>query len=168
MGEDKFDLSKLTWALGSTPIQIEFGIVDFSTNIKEDNEMGFVSKNDYEKAIGQVKKYEERQIKIKQFKTELGKRLKEFDKTSFKTKDNRIIFAGYYGDKYDNGHIKIGEAICDESDVYNKLLGKLIAVRKALGMKIDDIVEVVEPKKNNWMDAYKGNGQTYTFTCDLK
>ena len=100
----------------------------------------------------------------------MGQRLKEFNKFTFKIKNNSVIFAGYFIDKNDNNHIKIGYSICSEDDIFNKLLGKLIAVRKALGMKIDDIVEIVEvvdPKKNNWMNVYKSNGQTLTIKCDV-
>jgi len=122
--------------------------------------MNFISKEDYEKAIKKVKEYEERENKISRFKTELGQRLKEFNKFTFKIKNNSVIFAGYFIDKNDNDHIKIGYSICSEDDIFNKLLGKLIAVRKALGLKIDDIVEVVEPvkKRGNIITAIDSNG----------
>jgi len=110
--------------------------------------MSFVTEKEYNDSIGRVKEYINRQSKIERFKSELGKHLDEFDKFTFRIKDNRIIFAGYKIDDYKNeDKVVIGESICNKDDAFDKLFGKLIAVRKALNLKIDDIVEIVEPIK---------------------
>jgi hypothetical protein len=127
-------------------------------NIKENDKMNFVSEKEYLDAVSKVKDYETRQDKILRFKRELGKRLEEFDKFTFKTKNNKIIFAGYIAPNYIyTDRLLVGEAICDEKDQFDKLLGKLIAVRKSLGLKIDDIVDIVEPIKSSgvaYCDGY--------------
>jgi small nuclear ribonucleoprotein (snRNP)-like protein len=110
--------------------------------------MNFVTEKEYNDSIGKVKEYVDRQSKINRFKSELGKHLDEFNKFTFRIKDNRIIFAGYKIDDYKNeDKVVIGVSICNKDDVFDKLFGKLIAVRKALNLKIDDIVEIVEPIK---------------------
>ena len=130
--------------------------------------MEFVSEKEYMDAINRVKDYEKREQKIVQFKSELGRRLEEFDKFKFKIKDNRVIFAGYFVDKNDNDHLVISEAICSSDDKFNKLLGKLIAVRKALGLNINDIVDIVEPiKKSDIITFCSGNGEAFSLACDI-
>lgn len=79
---------------------------------------------------------------------ELGERLQEFVKFNFKKKNNRIIFAGYMVDKNNKERLVIGESECSITDKFDSVIGKLIAVRKSLGMKIDDVCEIVEPKHN--------------------
>ena len=121
--------------------------------------MNFVTEKEYNDSIGKVKEYINRQSKIERFKSELGNHLDGFDKFTFRVKDNRVIFAGYKIDDYKNeDKVVIGESVCCKDDVFDKLFGKLIAVRKALNLKIDDIVEIVEPiKKANsvvYCDGY--------------
>jgi hypothetical protein len=107
--------------------------------------MDFVSGKEYNDAICKVRDYITRQSKIDRLKSELGKHLDEFDKFTFRIKNDRIIFAGYK-DYINEDKLVIGESICCKDDVFDKMLGKLIAVRKALNLKIDDIVDIVEPK----------------------
>jgi hypothetical protein len=108
--------------------------------------MNFVSEEEYNNSIIKVRDFIFRQDKIDRFKSELGKHLDEFDKFTFRIKNNRVIFAGYEVNGSENKLI-IGESICSNDDVFDKLFGKLIAVRKSLNLKIDDIIEIVEPKK---------------------
>jgi len=106
----------------------------------------FVTDKEYGEAQVIVEAYEHRQYRIEQFKKELGSRLKDFIKSTFRIKDNRIIFSGYFLDKASNDFLVVGVTECSDSDIYDKVLGKLIAVRKALGIRVDDIIEVIEPK----------------------
>lgn len=109
--------------------------------------MKFVTKEQYKNAVEQVKLYEQRQKKIEQLKKELGVHLDKFFKFSFKTIRNETIFAGYMLDENNKNMVLIGSSYCNKTDKYNPLFGKLIAVRKALKIDIEDIVELAEPKK---------------------
>lgn len=108
--------------------------------------MQFVSQEQYHKAQEQIKLFEERQARYETFRKELGARLQEFEKFAFKRKGNRIIFAGYK-----DGKVLIGESECDtKQDKFDFMLGKLICVRRSLGLNdISDIIKIIEPKENN-------------------
>jgi len=121
---------------------------------KSNNEGNFVSKTQYQEAQDQIKLYEARQAKINRFKKELGFRLaNDFIKFTFRQRDNRTIFAGYFIDREEE-RLVLSETICSDDDVFDKDLGKLIAVRKSVGENIDDIVEIIELKSKGNMQPY--------------
>jgi hypothetical protein len=137
--------------------------------------MDFVSENEYKKAIGQVESYVKRENKIKYLNEELGHLLKDFIKFKFRTKNNRTIFAGYYIDENNKEKMIIGETVCDKDDVFDKFIGKIVAVRKALDMEIDDIIDVVEPKRTSGItvrfdsiDVQRFAQQLATTTTNIK
>ena len=116
----------------------------------------FVSEKQLQEAQEQIKLFNERQDRLENYKKELGYHLDGFIEFTFRQRNERTVFAGYFVDKGDVKRLVLSETICSKDDVFDKSLGKLIAVRKALGMKIDDIVEVVEPK-NKLESTIKNN-----------
>jgi hypothetical protein len=91
----------------------------------------------YDDAAKLVKRLDERDTKIKSFKIELGALLQTFSKIVFqkfpKTGQMGIIFAGLSDDK-----LKAGASKCN-NDPFIEEIGKLLAVRRALGKATTDI-----------------------------
>lgn len=112
--------------------------------------MQFISNEQYQKAQQDVKAFEERQARYETFRQELGIRLQDFEVFNFKRKGNRIIFAGCIINENNNVKVLIGESECKTTeDEFDAMLGKLIAVRKAMKLNIDDIIDIVEPKNTS-------------------
>lgn len=101
----------------------------------------YPNKSEYEKALETVKQYEERQATLKRLEKDLSFHLSKFDTIKFKIdkKKGRVIFTGVI-----DGQIKIGESVCAIGDDFNETIGKLIAIKKSLGLDISDVVEHVE------------------------
>ncbi len=89
-----------------------------------------------------------KQQKLKAVKKEISEKLRGLDPDSFMFKINEkkdeVIFSIYLC-----GKVKVGTSKCNSTDVYNKDLGRLIAMRKAYGEGIEDLVELVEPREFN-------------------
>ena len=106
----------------------------------------YPSKSEYERALDVVSKYEKRQETLQRLTSDLSHHLQKFETIKFKVskKEGKVLFTGVI-----DGQIKIGESVCAKEDVFNEVIGKLIAVKKALGLDISDVVEHVE--RNKWL-----------------
>lgn len=102
----------------------------------------FPNEQEYKKALEVKEKYEKRQKELQWVKNELSRELQQFDQVKFEAdKDKRIVvFSGIT----QTGKLKMAIAKCSVFDVFNKDIGKLIAVRRALKKDIDDVVKLVE------------------------
>lgn len=105
------------------------------------------SQNEYQKAQETVKQFEERQQQLANVNKELGYKLQQFNSFNFKVnkKNREIMFAGYL--ESDN-KVKMSISKCKPKDKWEESIGKLIAVKKALGEDISEIVELVEVEKS--------------------
>lgn len=94
-----------------------------------------------------VDKYNQRQEELAFVKKELAFKLSKFSDVKFRInkKDKDVTFAGLYNDN----KVKLGIAKCSYGDKFNQDIGKLIAVKKALGESIDDIEKLVEKESFN-------------------
>ena len=103
----------------------------------------YPTKASYESALQGVKEYEERQSNLKRLANDLSFHLQKFDNFKFKVnkKEGKVLFTGVLKD---NGEIKIGESVCSSGDKFLDIIGKLISIKKSLGLCVDDIVEHVE------------------------
>ena len=102
------------------------------------------SKFSYEQALEIVKAYEKRQNQLKDLQHELSTELSMFNSVSFKIdkKEEEVIFSGYLESV---GKVLIGRSKCAKEDLYEEVIGKLIAVKLALGEDVKGVVELVEP-----------------------
>lgn len=113
-------------------------------NIKKENDIvNTPTKESYENALDIVKRYEERQKQLEQLKKDLSYKLSKFTDKKFKInkKDKEVIFTGVI-----DGKLVVGKSICAKDDKYEDVIGKLIAVKKALNEDITDVVKLVERK----------------------
>jgi hypothetical protein len=103
------------------------------------------SKQSYEQALETVKAYEKRQAQLQSLKETLSIKLKAFENVSFKVdkKKGEVLFAGYLKEQ---SKTKIGKSVCAKEDKFEEVIGKLIAVKKALGEDVEDVIKLVEPK----------------------
>ena len=102
------------------------------------------SKYQYEQAKETVAAYEKRQRQLQALEEELSKKLRLFKSIKFKIdkKKGEILFAGYIGKE---NQVKIGKTVCSKEDKFEPVIGKLIAVKNALGESVEDVVKLVEP-----------------------
>jgi len=105
----------------------------------------YPTKESYESALQTVKEYGERQANLKRLASDLSFHLQKFDNFKFKVnkKEGKVLFTGVLKD---TSEIKIGESVCSVGDVFADVIGKLIAVKKSIGVSVDDVVEHVEGK----------------------
>lgn len=103
----------------------------------------YPTKFEYEAALKIVQKYDNRQETLKRLANDLSFHLQSFKSVKFKVnkKEGKVVFSGLIGDQ-----IKIGESVCSTNDVFNETIGKLVAVKKALGLDTKDVIEHVEFK----------------------
>ena len=104
----------------------------------------YPTKESYESALQTVKEYEERQTNLRRLTNDLSFHLQKFDNFKFKInkKEGRVLFTGVLK----NADIKIGESVCSSGDKFLDVLGKLISVKKSLGLDVSDVVEHAESK----------------------
>ena len=95
-----------------------------------------------DKALKVVELQKEKERRMQEVKKEIGMLLGTFVSFSFSQKGKQIIFAGY------DSKVRIGTSKCRDGDVFNKDIGKLIAIRRALGMPTDDLMDLVEEKSD--------------------
>lgn len=105
------------------------------------------TKQAYEAALKTVKKYEDRQLQLARLGNDLSYKLSNFEEVKFKInkKTGEVIFSGLHKV---SKQILIGKTICDSKDEFEPVIGKLIAVKKALGESVEELVNLVEPKSN--------------------
>lgn len=110
------------------------------------------SKQSYELALETVKAYEKRQAQLQALKETLSIKLNAFENFSFKVdkKNREILFAGY---SKEHEKTKISKSVCDSNDKFEEVIGKLIAVKKALGEDVKDVVDLVETNASVLIDA---------------
>lgn len=101
----------------------------------------YPKQDQYLEAKKTVEEYEKRQKQLESLERKLSYRLKQFDKINFKIdkKSKEIIFAGVK-----DGKVLIGKSKCGLVDKYEPVIGKLIAVMKAMNEEVKDIVKLVE------------------------
>lgn len=102
----------------------------------------FPNEQEYKKALEVKEKYEKRQKELQWVKNELSRELQQFDQVKFEVDKDRgiVVFSGIA----QTGKLKMAIAKCSVFDVFDKDIGKLIAVRRALKKDIDDVVKLVE------------------------
>lgn len=112
------------------------------------------TKQSYEQALRVVKAYEDRQKQLEYLEKELAWKLQEFMQPKFKIdkKNGEVLFAGFHVEK---DVVVVGKSKCDKTDVFEAVIGKLIAVKNALHEDVSDIVKQVETKKM-WNTEYIG------------
>ncbi len=106
------------------------------------------SKTSYEQALETVKQFEQRQKDLEWIEKELSKGLQQFEQIKFQVNKGRkeVVFAGVRGD----GQLKLTKSKCTDSDVFEESIGKLIAVKRALGEDTKKVEELIESKKTYW------------------
>lgn len=103
----------------------------------------------------EINTYEKRQEKIKYFKEGMGSLIRDTVEHKFLYLDKTVVFIGYgYGDEGQG--LLYGVAKTRPGDKYEKDLGQIIAVFRAFGMPVNQIVKLVE-KENNLV--------TFDFNC---
>jgi hypothetical protein len=115
------------------------------------------SKLAYDKALETVKAYEDRQKQLEYLENELSYKLQEFLQPKFKInkKLGEVIFAGFHVDK---DTVVVGKSVCQTGDIFEHVIGKLIAVKNALHEDVSDIVNLVESKQpTEWKSIYLNN-----------
>jgi hypothetical protein len=118
------------------------------------------SKVDYQTAQETIKKFEKREAEIKHLNNILSSLLKGFQLTQFKVnkKAKEVIFSGVVNDK-----LVIGQSKCEEKDVFEAVIGKVIAVKRALKQDtkgIEKFVESLPETKYSFLRAWdEGNTQ---------
>lgn len=125
--------------------------------------MSTPSKSTYKEALETVKAYEKRQNELKKLNRVLGNTLKHYFAT-FKfdiDKERKIVvFAGI---AYD-GKLKLSKAICNPSDKFEVVIGKLVAVQKSVGENIDWIEKFIEKENWDWHIVTKNLSANNTIT----
>lgn len=95
-----------------------------------------------DKALKVVELQKEKERRMLEVKKEIGEKLEYFIAFNFKVdkKNKTVVFAGTTSEL----NVKIGVARCQSNDVFNSDIGKLIAVRRALNVATDDLMDLVE------------------------
>jgi len=93
--------------------------------------MSIPTKNKYEKALEIVKEYEYRQNDLTKLNKDLGYSLEQFNQIKFDVNENKkeITFTGVTKD----GKLKLTKSVARSGDKFESVIGKLVAVKKALG-----------------------------------
>ena len=123
----------------------------------------YPSQTDVDKALKTIELQQERERRIQKVKKEIGYRLEYFIAFNFRVdkKNKQIIFAGTNIEM----EVKIGISKCQNNDVWNSDIGKLIAIRRALNVPTDDLMDLVETevKNSGWKTTMVENN--ITFPC---
>lgn len=110
--------------------------------------MNHYSNQQVENAKKVIEESNLKQNKLKAVKKEISEKLRGLDPDTYAFKINKdkgeVIFSILIFNK-----VKIGVSKCNSKDIYNKDLGRLIAMRKAYGEPVDDLIELAEPKKSD-------------------
>jgi len=123
------------------------------------------TKTEYEKALETAKKYEQRQKDMEWVKQQLSEGLQQFEQIKFQVNKwhKEVVFAGVRGD----GQLKLTKSKCADSDVFEESIGKLIAVKRALGEDTKKVEELVESKYNTTINISNPNGASKSNINDL-
>ncbi|WP_226035760.1 hypothetical protein [Aquibacillus saliphilus] len=117
---------------------------------KGEDKMTTPSKTSYEQALETAKKYEKRQRELKYIDDQLSAKLQQFTQVKFRVNTSRreVTFAGIV-----NGELKLTTSKCSVNDCFEVNIGKLIAVKKSLKEKLDDVTDLVESENNITVDT---------------
>jgi hypothetical protein len=107
----------------------------------------------------EINTYEQRQEKIKYFKEGMGSLVRDTIEHKFLYLDKTVVFVGY-GYSEGNQGLLHGVAKTRPGDKYEKELGQIIAVFRAFGLPVNQIVKLVEKEENVLKFSY-GN-KTYS------
>lgn len=101
------------------------------------------NKQEYEKALETIKKYEKRQKELNYLTNELMYYLKQFSQVKFKVdkKNKEVLFSGIL--TMDNRMV-MSKSKCVVGDKFEPVIGKLLAIKKALNEDVSDILKLVE------------------------
>ena len=104
--------------------------------------MSIPTKNKYEKALEIVKEYEYRQNDLTKLNKDLGYSLEQFTQIKFDINENKkeITFTGVTKD----GKLKLTKSVARSGDKFELVIGKLIAVKKALGEDVKHIERFID------------------------
>lgn len=104
--------------------------------------MSTPTKNKYEKALKIVKEYEYRQNDLTKLNKDLGYSLEQFTQIKFDINENKkeITFTGVTKDD----KLKLTKSVARSGDKFELVIGKLIAVKKALGEDIKHIERFID------------------------
>ena len=104
--------------------------------------MSIPTKNKYEKALEIVKEYEYRQNDLTKLNKDLGYSLEQFNQIKFDVNENKkeITFTGVTKD----GKLKLTKSVARSGDKFELVIGKLIAVKKALGEDVKHIERFID------------------------
>lgn len=119
----------------------ECGVPPRISKMTIENTNKLISENEYKNAKQKVEEYEKRQRELYFVGKEIQYKLKIFQTIKWEINEKRrqIIFTGLK-----DGEIKIGVANCNPKDKFDIKLGKLIAIRRSLGMSIRDLYSLIE------------------------
>ena len=111
------------------------------------------TKHSYERALEIIKQYEDRQKVLANLGKDLSYKLQQFDQVKFKVnkKVEEVLFTGVHKE---SGKLLLGKSVCRIEDEFELVIGKLIAVKKALNENIEEVVKHVE----NGIILSSGNG----------
>jgi hypothetical protein len=102
----------------------------------------------YEKAAELVKKVNERTTQLFEYKVELGNLLTEFKDVTFKKFPNTEVTGMIFSGVTHKGKLLVGASKCQKGDEFSELIGKLIAVRRALNKDTKDIYEFLDKNQD--------------------
>ncbi|MEI2465145.1 hypothetical protein [Niallia taxi] len=104
------------------------------------------TKKEYEKAQETIKQYEDRQKVLTNLGKDLSYKLQQFDQVKFKVdkKAGEVLFTGIHKE---SGKLLLGKTVCGREDEFELVIGKLVAIKKALNEDIEEVVKHVESKE---------------------
>jgi hypothetical protein len=102
----------------------------------------------YDKAAELVKKVNERTTQLFAYKVELGNLLTEFKDVTFKKFPNTEVTGMIFSGVTHKGKLLVGASKCQKGDEFSELIGKLIAVRRALNKDTKDIYEFLDKNQD--------------------
>lgn len=117
-----------------------------------------INKNEYEKSLEVVKKYEKRQKELSKLNSDLGACLQQFSQFKFDVdeKNGKVVFAGVHKD---NGKFVMSSSVVSKGDVWEEVIGKLVSCKKSLGENFDYI--------NQYIETYSFEKNMYIRDSDL-
>ncbi|GLO66258.1 hypothetical protein [Oceanobacillus kimchii] len=123
---------------------------DFNKDIKQIEEENVKmekspTKEEYELALETIEKYKKRQSDLKYLNRLLGEAIRQFESTKFEVNKaaKKVEFIGLTKD----GKLKHTVSQAKGSDVFEEVIGKLIAIYNALGKDTKFLEEYIEQKE---------------------
>ena len=107
--------------------------------------MRYISEREYQDALKVVNDFKRYNNEMGEAISELIRTIFEFELNKYPNKfiyvGNTIIFVAY------TKTLITGEYTFETNEIYNEYLGQLIAIRKALGKKVDDLLDLIQVKE---------------------